>query len=220
MRPMDAIGVELREAMNEPGCPVCRLLQRFEERTIEAFLYERPTDPELRRAFRRSGGLCRRHAWRVLKLALSSPLLGPHGVSTIYADVLECYLRGNCSRGNCFLCELEGEKERILIESLADRLSDLIGDYERSPSILCRRHYEEVLRLVDEGTGKRLSEVQRGKVKELSERLERFIETFDYRIEREPTEEERRALVEAVEFLVGKAGPERSDGRRRLWRLR
>jgi len=47
---MDAIGVELREAMKEPGCPVCRLLQRFEGRTIEAFLYEHPTDPELRRA--------------------------------------------------------------------------------------------------------------------------------------------------------------------------
>ena len=221
---MDVIELELRNAMNEPGCPVCRLVDRFEVNEIETILYEHPNDPEVRREFRKSCGLCPRHAWKVLRLALSNPLLGPHGVSVIYEDVLRSYLSGNAEEGECLLCRLSGEKERTLIESLADRLPALIDAYEASPSILCRRHCGEILKLIeDEGLKTRLMKVQRKKLEELDARLVRLIESFDYRSEGKPGEEEKRAVAEVVEFLAGRdVGPyPRCRGRReKRWPLR
>ncbi|CAI1493778.1 conserved protein of unknown function [Thermococcus nautili] len=221
---MDVIEAELLRAMEEPGCPVCRLVEKFEDEEIETILYEHPNDPAVRRAFRRSGGLCRRHAWKVLRLALSNPLLGPHGVSVIYEDVLESYLRGENETEECLLCRLTAEKERILIESLADRLPNLIEAYENSPAILCRRHYGEVLReITDESLRKRFSEVQKRKLEGLRKRLEGLIKSFDYRAGRKPTEAERKAILEAVEFLAGReVGPERGrrERREKRWPLR
>ncbi|GAB6135305.1 DUF6062 family protein [Thermococcus prieurii] len=221
---MDVIELELRNAMSEPGCPVCRLVERFERTEIETILYEHPNDPEVRREFRGSGGLCTYHAWKVLHLALSNPLLGPHGVSVIYEDVLRSYLSGKVGEDECFLCRLSREKERTLIESIADRLPELLDAYAESPSILCRRHYEEILKLVeDENLKTRLEEVQKEKLRELDARLVRLIESFDYRSEEKPSEEEKRAVIEAVEFLVGReVGPhsQRRERREKRWPLR
>jgi len=221
---MDVIEMEFRRAMKNPGCPICRLVEEFEKKEIETILYEHPNDPEVRKSIRKSGGLCTRHAWEVLRLAFSNPLLGPHGISVIYEDVLRSYLRGEETAEECLMCRLSAEKERILIESLAGRLSRLIEAYESSPSIICRRHYEEILKLIaDESLRARFSNVQRRKLEELLNRLSEFIESFDYRAEKKPKETERRAILEVVEFLAGReAGPQCRVGERRekRWPLR
>ncbi|WP_367883709.1 DUF6062 family protein [Thermococcus peptonophilus] len=120
---MDLIGVYLREAMDE-GCPVCRILRSYEESQIETILYEHVNDPEVRKKFRKSLGLCTYHAWKTLEKAYSEPpLLGPLGVAIIYEDVLSRYIGfledGRVSKEEgCFLCELVREKERSTIEAL------------------------------------------------------------------------------------------------------
>jgi hypothetical protein len=53
----------LIEACAQPGCPVCRCLVAESRSYLGALLYEQITDPETRRAIRRSWGLCNWHTW-------------------------------------------------------------------------------------------------------------------------------------------------------------
>ena len=222
---MDVIGVKLRGALSSRGCPVCRLMEKFEEDEIVTVLYEHVTDPEVRVEFRKSLGLCTRHAWKVLETALKNPLLGPLGVSIIYEDVLEAYLKGNGEENDCFLCKLLEEKERTLIGALAERLEELLPEYSSSPSILCRRHYSMLLQELGERTelAERLSEIQAEKLRDLDSRLRAFIKSYDYRSRRSPGEEEVRALEETIEFLKGRplvSGLRERKRREKRWFLR
>ncbi|WP_456368211.1 DUF6062 family protein [Thermococcus sp.] len=217
---MDIAGIKLSEAFKGSGCPVCRAMEKFEEDEIATILYEHVTDPEIRRKFRESLGLCTRHAWRTLEIALGNPLLGPLGVSIIYEDVLNVYLRGERERDECLLCRLVKDKEKILVEALANRLEELLPEYRSSPAILCRRHYEMLVEKLKKEPKllKKLEEVQREKLMELDSRLKAFIDAYDYRSTRRPTKEEARALEETIEFLKGRpvvmsAGSENRRGR-------
>ncbi|WP_297507437.1 DUF6062 family protein [Thermococcus sp.] len=217
---MDIVGIKLSEALRGRGCPVCRAMEKFEEDEIATILYEHVTDPGVRTKFRESLGLCTRHAWKTLEVALGNPLLGPLGVSIIYEDVLDVYLRGEREEKECFLCELVREKEKTLVEALADRLEELLPEYSSSPAILCRRHYEMLVEKLKNRPEllKKLEEVQMEKLRELDNRLKAFIDTYDYRSTRRPTEEEARALEDAIEFLKGRpvvmsAGSENRRGK-------
>ena len=53
----------LIEACAQPGCPVCRRLVAESRAYLGALLYEQVTDPETRRALRRSWGFCNWHTW-------------------------------------------------------------------------------------------------------------------------------------------------------------
>jgi len=83
---------DLRDAMREPGCPVCRLRHDSVEGYIESLLWESVTDPDRRRALRRSHGFCYRHAWALVRVSASL------GVAIIGRDVLET-LRHELERG-------------------------------------------------------------------------------------------------------------------------
>jgi hypothetical protein len=201
---MDIVGIKLLESLGGRRCPVCRMLEKFEESEIETILYEHVTDPEVRVKFRESLGLCTRHAWKTLEIAKRKPLLGPLGVSIIYEDVLRTYLNGGGGTSECFLCELLGEKEGDIVDAMADRIGEILPEYEKSKAILCRRHYSMLLKRLDEKWKGKLEGIQRRKLEELDSRLRSFIETFDYRSTRGPTKEETNALWEAVEFLKGR----------------
>ncbi|WP_297497057.1 DUF6062 family protein [Thermococcus sp.] len=221
---MDIVGIKLSETLQGRGCPVCRAMEKFEEDEIATILYEHVTDPGVRTKFRESMGLCTRHAWKTLEVALGNPLLGPLGVSIIYEDVLGVYLRGEREKAECFLCELVREKERTLVEALADRLDELLPEYSSSPAILCRRHYDMLVEKLKDRPDliKKLEEVQTKKLRELDARLKAFIDTYDYRSTRKPTEEETRSLEEAVEFLRSRPvviSAERKNRRGRGWHL-
>ncbi len=207
---MDLIGVHIREALGE-GCPVCRLLSEYEESEIDTILYEHVNDPEVRNKFKESLGLCTYHAWRTLRKAYSEPLLGPLGVSIIYEHMLSIYIssleRGEpAGNGECFLCSLLREKERTTVEAFANRIGELLPDYEKSGSVLCKRHYEMLYSLLkgkNPTAAEELKRVQLEKLRELDERLKSFIDKFDYRVDEEHTTEELKAPPQAVEALKG-----------------
>ncbi|MBP1912733.1 DUF6062 family protein [Thermococcus stetteri] len=207
---MDLIGVYLQEAIDQ-GCPVCRILRSYEESQIDTILYEHVNDPEVRKKFRESLGLCTYHAWMTLKKAYSEPLLGPLGVAIIYEDVLSKYIDsledGKIPKEEeCFLCKLVREKERDTIEGFAERMDELLLLYENSEAVLCRRHYEMLLSEVskrDEEKANALKEIQVKKLKRLQERLKSFVDKFDYRSQEEPTKEEVSSLPLAIEALKG-----------------
>ncbi|MCX7855742.1 MAG: DUF6062 family protein, partial [Anaerolineae bacterium] len=56
---------DLREALSQPGCPVCRLVERDTGRYLDNLLWENVNDPGLRQEIRRALGFCREHT-RVL----------------------------------------------------------------------------------------------------------------------------------------------------------
>ena len=207
---MDLIGVHIMDALGE-GCPVCRLLSEYEESEIETILYEHVNDPEVRNRFKESLGLCTYHAWRTVKKAYSEPLLGPLGVSIIYEHMLSVYVSSlesgeTAGGGECFLCSLLREKERTTVEAFADRIGELLPAYEKSGSVLCKRHYEMLYSLLKEKNptaAEELKRVQLEKLRELDKRLKSFIDKFDYRAEEGHTEDELKALSRTVEALKG-----------------
>jgi hypothetical protein len=58
---------DLRDALAEAGCPVCRLKARDGERYLDSLLYENVNDPGVRRELRQACGFCQRHAWQLVR---------------------------------------------------------------------------------------------------------------------------------------------------------
>ena len=219
---MDMVTLYLKDALGE-GCPVCRILRKYEDSEMEVILYEHVNDPDVRREFRKSLGLCTHHAWKLLGKAYSDPLLGPHGIAVIYSDMLSTYideLEGGAKEGGeCFLCRLVEEKERTTVETFAERIDEILPEYERSGSILCKRHYEMVMDVLSKRNPEKAEELKRvqlEKLRELRDRLNSFVDKFDYQAESAPTEEEIASLPRAIEALKGlETGVERTDSKSR-----
>ncbi|MBN2387938.1 MAG: hypothetical protein JXB85_13045 [Anaerolineales bacterium] len=82
------------EVCRQPGCPVCRLEQRYVERYLDNQFYENVNNPDWRNLLRLSLGFCREHAW----LAVDERLGDALGFAIIYHDAigatLECLDKG------------------------------------------------------------------------------------------------------------------------------
>ena len=74
---------QLRETLDSPGCPVCRLSLASVSGYLESFAYESVNDLALRDHLRASLGFCSHHAWQLLRRPS-----GPFTVAILYADVL------------------------------------------------------------------------------------------------------------------------------------
>lgn len=79
----------LLEACEQPGCPVCRVIQKSVERYLESLFYEQVNDSAVRRNLRKSLGFCHTHA----RLALDKRLGDALGVAIIYQDILGYLLK-------------------------------------------------------------------------------------------------------------------------------
>ncbi len=53
---------DLRDALGQPGCPVCRLTARDADRYLDGLLWEHVNDPGVRVQVREAQGFCRDHA--------------------------------------------------------------------------------------------------------------------------------------------------------------
>ncbi len=208
---MDLIGIYLKEALENSGCPVCNLLRKYERNEIGTILYEHVNNPSVREQFKESLGLCSYHAWKLKEIAYSDPLLGSLGVAVIYDHMLSIYIENleqnqKIKTGRCFLCERMEEKEKSIISSLSKRFAEFIGIYRDSEAILCKKHYEMLsAELKKENTplSEELRKIQIMKLKEIRSRVERFIDKFDYRATKAPTKKEAEAVVLAIESLKG-----------------
>jgi len=74
---------ELRDALAEDGCPICRLALRTVERFLDYLIYENVNDPGVRADIRAARGFCNLHAWQLRDNR------GASGVAIIHRDVLE-----------------------------------------------------------------------------------------------------------------------------------
>jgi len=73
---------DLRDALTQPDCPVCRLMARDSERYLDSLLWESVNDPGVRHKLREAQGLCHQHAWQLNRAGASL------GVAILMHDVL------------------------------------------------------------------------------------------------------------------------------------
>jgi hypothetical protein len=76
--------VKLQEALEKPGCPICRLEHEAAVRSIDTFLWENTNDPALRKPINDAYGFCPQHTQMFVakEMMSSGPVLG---VNIIYA---------------------------------------------------------------------------------------------------------------------------------------
>jgi Family of unknown function (DUF6062) len=222
--PRDATAFEVREALQEPGCAVCRLTQRSVARLLKSVAYEQVNDLALRSALRKRGGFCNAHAHLWLREARSVL-----GTALIYKDVLQTALRElespNGQRGGgllrgllgsapndaavpCPACQAQAEAESRYVDALLALLKSdttVRADLESSDG-LCRRHTLAAARAGGE-EAEQITSRTRKSVEDLVAQLDEVIRKEDYRFRHEPRrDEERTAPARAIAWAAGLEG--------------
>jgi hypothetical protein len=78
---------DLRDALAQSGCAVCRLKTDAADRFLDGLLWESVNDPHKRRKIRRAQGFCYEHSWALVRTSASL------GVALIARDVLQDLLK-------------------------------------------------------------------------------------------------------------------------------
>lgn len=80
---------DLRDALQEPGCAVCRLRAVASERFIDGLIDEKVNDPGLRATLRLSRGFCHQHAWLLDRsgAALGTAIVSHDVLKHVLADM-------------------------------------------------------------------------------------------------------------------------------------
>src|SRR5512145_132430 len=171
---------DLLEAMRQPACPLCVLVERAERKAIEMLLYDQVNDIGRRDILRSSRGMCLRHT---AMLAEGGSALG---VAIISRDILRAMtaeleatstssplgrLRDRLGTGNsaqlaarigpqrgCPMCAERATIEAPLIVGLLRNLGDetFAAAFDTS-SGLCRTHLSAALRAADTQTARTLA---------------------------------------------------------------
>jgi hypothetical protein len=77
---------EIREALGQPGCPLCRLLTRDADRQLDAVLWELVNDPDARTELNQARGYCQQHGWMLVRAGAAV------GVAILMRDVVRTLL--------------------------------------------------------------------------------------------------------------------------------
>jgi len=136
----DLVRLALLDEMKQPGCPVCRLIDKRSEKRTNAIFYENVTDSGFRRDFLDAEGFCGLHAEKVMNNG--SPL--SHAI--LYQSLMD-YMRRrlgkNRKKSECVLCAMESANEKAYVRFFAQCLSetDFFETY-RQGDPLCFCHLE------------------------------------------------------------------------------
>ncbi len=227
------------EALQTPGCALCRIGQRKSQRYVETLLNEAVTDVDQRDTWREARGLCHWHAWMATETPHSAGSL-----AILYADVLhhdlehlaaltaappatrrwrwqrslaqrlQGWLRTWRQQRPCPVCYLWQEQEQLYLHVLLDdwQEPELVQAFATS-SGLCWLH---TMRLVEQGRQhEHLSDVlaaQQVHLQRLQDELHALIRKLDYRLARQPYGREADAWQRVVMLYVGGRGGQGSEG--------
>jgi len=198
---------ELREALSEPGCALCRLRECAVARYLQGLLYESVNDPGVRERLRSSQGFCPRHTWQVRRLGR------PLAVSILWRDLLsqEALLageptgrrRGGGGKRVCPACAIAADAERRYRDVLVGHLgAGNLGEEYAACAGLCLPHVRLAAQSREQGREYLLT-VEREKLAVLREELSEIIRKHDYRFAGEPRGEEKDAWIRATRKLAG-----------------
>jgi hypothetical protein len=221
----------LRDALAQPGCPVCSLAEKNSFRFLDALLYERVNDVGTREGLRKSLGFCNWHAWKCLEVP-NAPL----GLGIIHQDLLGQILerlsriqrsfpmripflrrlwgRGKAEKAfppirpghSCPACRSVRFFEEMYLEILLDYIAEEVFERQLflSPGI-CFPH---LIIAIEKYPGHRnlglLIQRQMSKWESLQGELAEFIRKHDYKYIHELRGAESDSWKRALEMLVGK----------------
>ena len=235
-RSTNLIRQELIEAMQPPGCPVCKLAQRKSLRYIETLLETAIVDVDQRDDWREAGGFCQAHA----EMALTLPNVAS-SLAILYEDVLQHelatlatlvsgsrftwwprrrrglmrrvrqWLDARQKRGGCPICRTWQPQERLYWAVLLDCVEE--DEVRRALSQsdgLCMPHTVSLLQYgAHHANLPTFLVTQRECFQRLYGDLTSFIRKQDYRFARETYGEEADAWQRAVACFVGGRGASR-----------
>ena len=213
--PRDAAAFEVREALAESGCVVCRLSLRSVSRLLRSIAYEQVNDVALREQLRRAAGFCNPHAHQWL--AESKSVLG---TALIYRDVLNAALAemesrragrlrallgGGQPEASCPLCAAQADSEARYMDTLLSVVAAEPSLVDASDG-LCRKHVLAAAR-VGGAPADLLMQRTRSVVGQMLAELDEVIRKEDYRFREEPrTEAERSVPSRAVGWASSAEG--------------
>lgn len=219
---------ELRAACREPGCPVCRLVDRSVRRYLDSLFYEYVNDDHVRQALRKSRGLCNQHAWQAVDERIGSAL----GFALLYRDVvaevlgglprperagglrrLKQALKALTPTRECPACVQRAKTEASVLESLARELGDaeFRAELEASEG-LCVPHLLLALQsLSGDERAEALLAMEDTKLQGLHAELSELIRKNDYRFIEEEWGLESDSWRRAIQKLNGLNRKKRSN---------
>lgn len=108
---LDAVAYyrQIRGAMENRGCPLCRLLARSADRYVDTILWEMVLDPDYRSVLLQSRGFCRTHGWLLVRAGAAL------GVAILTRDILNTLLDEMASSA-------AGDGPESVLENLLHRL--------------------------------------------------------------------------------------------------
>ena len=225
MQPRDSTSFEVREALGQDGCPICRLAVRSVGRWLASVAYDQINDIELRNTLRAARGFCNVHAHRWLR-----EVRGVLGTAILYQDFLGAALREldgeNVQRGprwrailggplpdvggDCPACAAQTEAEERYLSALLATASAEPNALDGSEGT-CLPHTRAAQRRGGPGA-ERLVQLTRSAVERLLADLAEVIRKEDYRFRHEPrTDAERSATTRAVARIAGADGLVETD---------
>jgi hypothetical protein len=195
---------DLLSAVQQPGCPLCRLVADAGARRLAFLFHEEVNDPPTRLRLRASLGFCARHAQQ------SAYPGNALGLAIIYKDLAERALERLQNRDRTLLqhgCP-ECEEERRDAERFARALAgDLLEPELQSAYLkgegLCIPHLQMVARFATPESWRFLQKVEQERLHRLAEELGEFIRKNDYRFRDEPMGAERNVWLRALRKLSG-----------------
>ncbi|MCE4615007.1 MAG: DUF6062 family protein [Desulfurococcales archaeon] len=198
-----------KDSLKNGNCPICTILGNYEVNILESILYERVNDPEVRRKFIDSMGLCKYHAWLIVELSERSTLVDNLGPSLLYRDILAKYIRDGHSskKGTCPICRDVASYEKMIVKWIAKCMdnSDWFRSlYANGKAVFCDNHYHRIIgQMRNPHAIKEFESIHRDKLKSILIRIESYISKKDYRSKEEIKEEEVYAWIDALKALKG-----------------
>ncbi len=224
---------DLRDSFQQPGCPICALVEKQSYRFLDGLLYERVNDTGTREGLRKSYGFCNWHAWKSLE-ASNCAL----GLGIIYEDILNRvekrlediheqlprhfgipFLRRlfKAKKGGkqkvflrpihpCPACQNVASFEKVYLETLLDYIFE--PDFERQfilSSGICFAHLSVAInRFPRHKNLQALIKMQIEKFERLRKEVSEFVRKQDYNFRDETWGAESNSWKRALEMVAGK----------------
>jgi len=233
--PTPSMVYDVIEACEKPGCPLCRVAQRWGGRFMAAILYEEVTDPHTRGRLKQSFGFCRDHAWQAADVG--GTLLG---MSIIYRGLLgqidralvqaapseqrRWWQKLGAAAGEqaappglapdkpCPACVYLAEMEDAALVAITDALPDnerLRTGLDQPEGGLCLPHLRRGLTVArNPAAFQFLQRTTHERLEGLGAEMDEFIRKYDHRFRKEEWGSEADSWQRAIRWITGGVPPE------------
>jgi hypothetical protein len=190
---------QLFDALQQPGCPICRLAAWAIHRLLDSLFHGHVNDPGVREELRRAAGFCARHLGPALRAG------NPLGGSIIYGDLARHVADHLDDRppAGCPCCVSETTAAADAVATLLQHIAeeDVRAAYEAGDG-LCLPHLRQAFRQGG-STCALLGQLEDAKLRRLAEECEAMVAKADYQHIGEEVGTERDAWKRAARKLAG-----------------